>query len=358
MKNYFFASAICTMLLAPNLNACTGVKVTARDGSTVHGRTLEFGTPVEVSVAVVPRGYAFKSTTPQGPGLSYTSKYAAIGAITFGSPVIMDGLNEKGLSVGIFYFPGFAGYTPVTKENQSKALAPAEFANWIVSQFATVDEVKQALSNVVIVPTVTPSWGSTPPPFHYIVYDITGQSLVIEPIDGKLVTYDNPLGTFTNSPTFDWHLNNLRNFINLSPYNANPVTVSGVVFSQFGQGSGMVGIPGDFTPPSRFVRAALYSSAATPAKDADEAIFSLFHILNQFDIPPGVSRSKPGSTESDMTQFTCARDPQSLQYYFKSYDDQNIKVLDLKQCDPNAKEVKSLATTGKTKVKDISMKLQ
>ncbi len=361
MKKLFFGFtlfAACAASVA-NLDGCTGLKLAAKDGSVVHGRTLEFGVEVDISCVVVPRGYSFAGTTPLGKGLSYTSKYACVGAMAFDVPALLDGMNEKGLSVGTFYFPTFAGYTEITSENQSRALSSVEFPNWIVTQFATIDEVKQALSSVVIAPTVTKAWGPQAAPFHYIVYEKSGKCLVMEPIDGKLVTYDNELGTFTNSPTFDWHMTNLRNYINLTPFNAKPVTLNGVTLEPFGQGSGMVGMPGDFTPPSRFVRAAIFSTTAMPSENSEEAVFQLFHILNQFDIPVGVARAKEGGVVySDQTQLTCARDPESLKYYFRSYNDQTIQVIDLNRFDPNAKAIKSYHVTGESKAKDISALLK
>jgi choloylglycine hydrolase len=353
----FILFVACSSLFMP-LEACTGMKLIAKDGSLVHGRTLEFGIQVDISTVVIPRGYSFKGTTPQGEGLSYKSKYGVVGAIAFGELALMDGLNEKGLAVGTFYFPTFAGYAKITAENQLRALSPVEFPNWILTQFATVEEVKAALSTVVIAPTVTKSWGAAPAPFHYIVFDKSGNCLVIEPIEGKLVTYENKLGTFTNSPTFDWQMTNLRNFINLTPLNAKPITLNGVALEPFGEGSGMVGIPGDFTPPSRFVRAAIFSATAIPSDTAEMAIFQLFHLLNQFDIPVGSARTVAGNvTYTDETQLTCARDPQSLKYYFRSYKDQTIKVVDLNQFDLNAKSVKSLNVTGASKAYDISTQL-
>ena len=351
--------AVCASL-SISAEACTGIKLMAKDGSFVNGRTLEFGIQVDILVAIIPRGYSFKGTTPLGEGLSYKSKYGAVGAIAFGDPALMDGMNEKGLAVGTFYFPGFAGYSQVTSQNQSKGVSPVEFPNWILTQFATIEEVKDALPTIMIFPTVTKGWGTTTPaPFHYIVYDKSGNCLVIEPIDGKLISYETTLGTLTNSPTFDWHVTNLRNFINLTPFNAKPVTLNGMTFKPFGQGSGMVGIPGDFTPPSRFVRAAIFSATAVPSENAEAAVFQLFHILNQFDIPVGVAREKVGDvTYSDQTQLTCARDPQSLKYYFKSYNDQTIKVVDLNQFDLNDKKIKSLDVTGVSKALDISSQLK
>ncbi len=346
--------AVCSSWILP-LNACTGFKLTAKDGSVVNGRTLEFNRVVESSVAVIPRNYEFVGTTPLGDGLKYKAKYGTVGLITYGDPVIMDGINEKGLAVGTFYFSGFAGYSTITSENKSKALSPTEFPNWLITQFATIDEVKAALSDVLIAPTVTKAWGNTPPPFHYVVYDKKGRSLVIEPINGKLVTHDNPLGVITNSPNFDWHMLNLRNFINLTPFNVEPIELNGVKLASFGQGSGMVGMPGDFTSPSRFVQASIFSTTAIPSENADEAVFQAFHILNQFDIPVGVVRQKKnGTIQIDSTQFVCVKDPQSLKYYFKTYDDQCIKVVDLKKFDLTAKSIKQASTAGIEKAIDVT----
>lgn len=358
MKGIFYLLTILSLFFL-RADACTGIKLIAKDGSLVHGRTLEFGVELDISSAVVPRGYSFKGTTPLGEGLSYTSKYGAVGAFAFGEPALLDGLNEKGLAVGTFYFPGFARYTEPTPDNQSRALSPVEFPNWLLTQFATVEEVKSALPSVVIVPTITKAWGNVPAPFHYIVFDKEGHCLVIEPINGRLITYENRLGAFTNSPTFDWHLTNLRNFINLTPFNVKPITLDGVTLMPFGEGSGMVGMPGDFTPPSRFVRAAIFSATAIPSETAHEAIFQVFHILNQFDIPVGITRSKVGDVVyTDKTLMTCARDPQALTYYYKSYNDQNIKVLDLKQFDLNAKKIKTLNVSSENRAYDISNQLR
>lgn len=359
-KGQIALAAVLSMICAvTSVEACTGMKLTAKDGSTVNGRTLEFGIQVDASIAVIPRGTNFVGTTPDGPGMTYKSKYAVVGAIAFDNIAIMDGLNEKGLAVGVFYFPGFAEYATITVDNQSKALSPVEFSNWIITQFATIDEVKAALPNVLIAPTVTKGWGTTPAPFHYIVYDKDGNSLVIEPIKGKLVTYDNKIGTFTNSPTFDWHQTNLANYINLSAVNAKPLTINGVTIQSFGQGSGLVGMPGDFTATSRFVQATIFSATAIPPETSNEAVFHLFHILNQFDIPVGAAREKAnGIVYTDYTQVTSVKDPQALKYYFRTYDDQTIKFVDLNEFDLSAPEIKKAGTSGSTPAVNVSKALK
>ncbi|MFV0339626.1 MAG: linear amide C-N hydrolase [Parachlamydiaceae bacterium] len=350
-------SVFCAITLSSE--ACTGLRLKAKDGSAVHGRTLEFGIIVDTTVQVVPRGYAFTATTPLGDGLKYTAKYASVGVSCFGSPDLMDGMNEKGLSIGTFYFPTYAKYTPTTKDNIQKSLSPIDFPNWILSQFATLDEVREGIKNVVIAPTIAKAWGPVAAPFHYIVYDKSGRAITIEPINGTLEVKENPIGTFTNSPNIDWHLTNLRNFINLTPINVKPLAVDGIELAPFGQGSGMVGLPGDFTPPSRFVRASIYSITAIPSDNADQSVFQLFHILNQFDIPVGAARSvEDGVTYSDFTQATVVHDPSNLKYYFRTYDDQTIRLADLKTFDLNAKEIKKMDTKGTQPYVDISKDLK
>lgn len=366
MKMKFFRimiTAVCLIAIylsqTQSLHACTGIKLIANDGSFVQGRTVEFGIDIDFTIVVVPRDYEFVGMTPRGPGLSYKAKYASLGIIAFNNLAILDGINEKGLAVGTFYFPGFADYVETTPENRSKSLSPSDFANWILTQFATVEEVKDALSNIVIAPTVLKDWGGVAPPFHYIVYDRTGKNLVIEPLNGQLVTDDDRLGVFTNSPTFDWQITNLRNFINLTPFNVKPIDLRGLRLAPFGQGSGMVGMPGDFTPPSRFVRAAIFSATATPSNNGNEAVFQAFHILNQFDIPVGVARAKEnGVIHTDYTQLTCVRNPQDLKYYFKTYKDQTIRMVDLKKFDFHARAIRSLDISGSQSVSEISSDLK
>lgn len=337
-------------------SACTGIELKAKDGSIVSGRTVEFGMSLDINAVIVPRNLALHGTLPDGSnGLMYQSKYAVIGGAMFGSSDVADGMNEKGLVVGDFYFPGFAGYTTVTADNKNKALSPTEFSNWLLTQFATVDEVKAGIKNVVIVPTTPKGWPVLPP-FHYVVYDKSGKSISIEPINGELVVRDNPIGVFTNSPDFDWHMTNLANYVNLSPVNALPVKVDGITLQNFGQGSGLHGLPGDFTPPSRFVRAAVFSTAAVPSDNADQAVLRAFHILNQFDIPVGAVRNagKNGQVENEYTLATTVKDPTNMKYYFKTYDDQTIKVIDFAAFDLNAKKVKGISMTGGQTITDVS----
>ncbi len=352
---FFFSSMICTMRLV----ACTGILMQAEDRSAVNGRTVEFGINLDMSLAVVPRNISFVAKTPIGKGMEYRSKYAAAGIYCFDDPVLMDGINEKGLVAAAFYFSGYASYAKVTNQNRKKALSPIDFPHWILTQFATIDEVKEALSSVVIAPTIFKDWGKAPPPMHYIVYDRSGRSIVIEPVDGVLKVYENELGVITNSPTFDWQLTNLSNYINISPFNVDPHLLGGFELSTFGQGTGMIGLPGDFTPPSRFVRAVFFSATAIPSKNSEEAVEQTFHILNQFDIPLGSAREQGRrKVYYDHTLLTSVKSPKALKYFFRSYQNQAIQFIDLHQFDLNAKAIKAMKIQGRQKKYDVSSMLQ
>lgn len=342
-KKFSTIAIFILSLTIVSIYACTGIELQSQDGVTITGRTVEFGRPIKLKAAVVPRHYQFNGTIPDGKkGISYRSKYAAVGVTAFDQPAIVDGINEKGLMVGMFYFPGFAEYTPLTIHNRNYAMSPTDFPNWILTQFATVDEVRKEVTKnrVVVVPTSFQVWGGVPP-MHYIVYDSKGNSIVIEPIKGELRVFDNPIGTFTNSPEFPWHLTNLANYINLTPVNVSSKKIKDYTIKSLGEGSGLLGLPGDFTPPSRFIRAAIFSSAAPTAATATAGVFEAFHILNQFDIPPGAVRDSNTDdlSSSDITLATTVKDSKNLKYYLRTFENQNIRVIDLKQFDPNEERI-------------------
>jgi len=354
------ALAIVSLIAAPVANACTAFELTAKDGGTVYARTMEFGFDVKSDIVVVPAGTEISGSLPDGgKGITYKTKYGMLGATALGYPVIVDGINEKGLAIGLLYFPGFASYTDVTAENKSHAMAPFELGNWMLGNFTTVDEVKAALKDIVLVPVVVDAIKDAPP-VHFIVFDKSGKSIVIEPIDKTLKVYDNPLGVLTNSPTFDWHMTNLRNYMNLMALNAPAKELKGVKLPQFGQGSGMLGVPGDATPPSRFVRAVAYSQSAIPSATTRDAVLQAFHILNAFDIPVGVVREEhEGELHTDYTIWSSVSDLKNLSWSFKTYNDQSIRTVDVMQALEAAKgKVQHIVMDSKQPVEDVSTKFK
>ena len=199
-KTLITAAAICS-LLNPTAHACTGIRLIAEDGTVIHARTMEFAIDIHSDVIMVPRGYARTGTTPDGKeGLKWKAKYASVGANGVGLPVLFDGLNEKGLAAGTFYFPTSAGYMTYTAADAGKTIAQWEVGSWILENFASVEEVKANIGNIVVPAVVFGGWGFAPEA-HYIVHDAAGKSIVIEYVGGKLNVYDNPLGVITNSPS-------------------------------------------------------------------------------------------------------------------------------------------------------------
>jgi choloylglycine hydrolase len=348
----------CVLLLgglAQTVEACTGIRLIAKDGTVAYARTLEFATDLDSDVLMVPRGYARSGTTPDGKeGLKWTAKYASVGMNGAGLPFLFDGLNEKGLAAGTFYFPTTAGYMPYTAADASKTIAQWEVGSWILENFASVDEVKANIGNIVVPAVVFSGWGFAPEA-HYIVHDASGKSIVIEYVGGKLNVYDNPLGVITNSPAFDWHMNNLRNYVNFSMNNVAPVQLGPVTLQPFGQGSGMLGLPGDFTPPSRFVRAVAFSQSVFPSQTGHDAILEAFHILNQFDIPKGAVRDlekdEHGNVQADYTLWTAASDLKARQYYFRTYDNSEIRMVDLMKMKLDGKDIVRISTKGDEAIK-------
>jgi len=318
-----------TLAFAPVANACTGIHLSAKDGTVIAGRTMEFGEPVDWYLTAVPAGIEIKPEVPEGSGgMTYTTKYGAVGMTAFETTDFVDAVNDQGLYVGLFYFPGYASYPELSDENRDKALAPQQYASWLLANFASVDEVKAHYNDATPVAVKFQQLGEILP-MHVRVTDKTGQTVVIEPTDKALKIFDAPLGVITNSPTYDWHMTNLSNFVNLSVVNVPPVKIGDVNLEAAGQGAGMHGLPGDFTPPSRFVRAAVFSQSAIPSETGAEAIGQAFHLLNNFDIPYGAVRSSSDASkdEPDYTQWTAVADMAAGTWSFKTYADQQVRKI-------------------------------
>jgi choloylglycine hydrolase len=335
--------------------ACTGITIKPKDGSTIFARTLEFALDIKSNIIVVPRGKEYVGTAPgDKPRLRWKTKYGIVGANAFDMPVTVDGLNEKGLHVGLFYFPGFATYQDIKAEDVGKALAPWELGVFLLGTCSDVKEAVAAAKDVRVGEVVQKDMGFVPG-VHYILTDANGESVVLEHVGGELKIHQNPLGVMTNSPTFDWHMTNLSNYLNLTVSNVPKLDVAGTEFRGFGQGSGMLGLPGDFTPPSRFVRAVAFSKSALPVETAREGVLQAFHILNQFDIPKGAARGmEHGKEVADYTLWTSAADLKNLRYYFRTFDNSRIRMVNLKALDLDAKGLKTISIGGAEQIEDVT----
>jgi choloylglycine hydrolase len=349
---------IASIAVWQTARACTGIRLVAKDGTVVVARTLEFGADLESKIGVFPAGTSISGVLPNdATGISFKTKYGIVGANAFGLPMVVDGLNDRGLYIGEFFFPGSAGYADVTPEDASRAMAGYQYSMWILGNFASVAEVKAAYDRVVLAPTVVPQLGMAPP-VHFRIVDKTGAAVAVEPIGGKLVIYDDPLGVLTNSPTFDWHMTNLNNYVGLTAENREPLALKGVTLTGFGQGSGFYGLPGDFTPPSRFVRAVAYQAAAVVPATGSDAVAQVFHILNNFDIPVGAVRDEVnGKSIDEWTLWTSAEDLANLQFYFRTFNDQSLRSVDVRRALASAGSsvtYLSMETTQPTPITPVS----
>ena len=324
----------------PSAGSCTSFLIKAKDGGSVYGRTMEFGIDLQSEIIFLPRNYRFPERgEPRQAGLQWESKYAIIGANAQGMKLVVDGINEKGLAGGLLWFPDFAQYAEPTTEDRDRQLAPWQFLTWALSRFATVEEVKASLDDVKVVSLLQKQLNQIPP-LHYTLHDATGASIVVEPRGGKLQVHDNPIGVLTNAPNFDWHLQNIRNYVNLSPVNAGTTEAFGEKIASLGQGSGLLGLPGDPTPPSRFIRAAMFAATAKQRETSQEAVRLADHILNNFDLPRGYIRAdKKGRSIADYTQWSAVADTKNLAYYIKTYQYPVLRRVAFDDFDPQSSKV-------------------
>ena len=352
-------SASCATLILSNISAdaCTAIRLTAKDGGVVVGRTMEFGIDVQSDAVVVPAGTKLTSSLPdKSKGIHYTNKYGIVGANFMNKHMVVDGMNEKGMYVGALYLPGYASYPEGTPENAAKSMAPEDYVAWLLGNFATVAEVKKNYNKVILVQNPQKEIGGQSFPGHFIITDNTGASIVIEPIDKTLKLHKNPLGVLTNSPSFDWHMTNLSNYTNLSATNVQPLDLSGTKIKTFGQGSGLVGLPGDYTPPSRFVRAVVFSQSAPQLATAKETVPQVFHIMNAFDIPYGVIQDKhKDGIHYDYTVWTSVADLKNVSYSFKTYKDQSIRTIEVNKALAAAGDgIKVIEMDSQQPIEDVS----
>lgn len=216
---------------------------------------MELPTELAYEVAFYPKGSSFSSQADQHEALEYTAKHAFV-SITAPDPVtkdhkVVEGLNDQGLSFSLLAFASTQGPKDMS-DKTLKVLSAIDLGSWVLSQFATVGEVKAALeAQPVLVTTLLPL-DLLRSPFHYTLHDARGNSIVIEFADGKQRVYDNPLGVMTNGPEFTWHLNN---YTFLSNIDRSELKLGGLHLKQPDSGIATAGLPASNTSVGRFVRA-------------------------------------------------------------------------------------------------------
>lgn len=334
----------------PPADSCTVFRLKAGDGSMTVGRSCEFGLDMKYDVIVVPRNKAYESPSPEGKGgLAWKTRYGYVAIASLGMDFgVSDGMNEKGLSIGMLWFETDMKWQDVPAGEMGRALAQAMVGDWILGNFANVEEVRKEIRNVKVFGYSDPVSRLTPT-VHFIVYDANGGCIVIEYEDGKCNIYDNPLGIMTNAPSFPWHLTNLRQYLGVRTENPESYSIYGRTFLPTGHGSGMFGLPGDLTPPSRFVRLAVLTGFSDKQPDAAGNLNLAQHIMNTFDIPKGTitdAAAQKGTVIKETTQWVSFRDITNRIYYFRTYDNMTLRKINLNELDFSGTAVKRVRMFG------------
>jgi len=352
-------AAMAAFAMAPIADACTGLCLKAKDGAVVYGRTMEWGTfDLNSRVAIFPRGQEFKGHTPDHKlGLTWKARYGFVGldGPALGEGMLFDGMNEKGLAVGGFYLPGFTEYQKYNSAKASESIGPGNVIAYLLSTSATVEDAKMALAKVRVTPVVAPSLGIAPPG-HFMVVEPGGKAIVVEYVKGELKIFDAKLCVITNAPNYDWHEINLRNYLNLSHVALPMKKIEEMDFAPLGGGSGMIGLPGDFTPPSRFVRAVAFSQTARSTPTGGETVYELFRILDNFNVPLGAAEGEGQASTKGMrssTIWTSAWDTKNLTLYYHTQNNRRVRKVDISKIDFDSVRDPVLIPLDKEKNQDI-----
>lgn len=297
---------------------CTTVGFSYEHGF-VFGRTLEMGVRLDHQVLYVPKNH--KGFIKEDE-VAFDSRYAVIGTSFLNMAAFGDGINEVGLMGSNNLLPGYASYSSAPAEGKINLTISSAF-NYLLSRCKDVEDVRTEAEKLNILEQ-GPSGESTPGGMHFFFMDAAGKGLVLEPKEGRLLVYDNPYGVLTNAPEFPWHTTNLKNYMNLQPENIEQRLWNDTPLTKFGEGSGLTGLPGDFSPTSRFVRAAFFVSETPKNLKRRAAILQGFRILSQSDIPTG-SVTDPAKGYSDETLYTSMMDTEKRGYFVKCHDNINIQ---------------------------------
>jgi penicillin V acylase-like amidase (Ntn superfamily) len=271
---------------------CSGIRIICRDGKVIVARTLEFG-------------FIFDYT------LYYDANILGIVAENY----FLDGINKDGLSVMTFYFPHFDEYTNDIPEGNI-SLMSLDVTGYLLKHAKNINDVTNLIKKITVNKEIFKTMGIVVP-VHWFCVDKSGHSIIIESVDGVLTAYENKLGISTNSPTFPTHLLSLEAYPEFSRYNN--------VKKNYSEGTGMNGLPGDFTSISRFVRLNLFQQIHDKPVNSTEGIATAFHILNNFDIVKGYVENSKGVKE--FTQYTVVYNLNGFNGWYKTYE--NVVVRNL-----------------------------
>ncbi len=301
---------------------CTAVTYQTKDH--YFGRTLDLEYSYHEEVVVTPRHFPLAFRTM---GV-LESHYAMIGmAMVVGDyPLYYEAANEHGLAMAGLNFPGNAHYFEEMPGKDN--IAPFEFIPWILGQCKDLAEARELLGRINLC-NIHFSKELPLSPLHWIIADKNG-AITVESVADGLKIYENPVGVMTNNPPFDYHMTHLREYLNLT--HAEPENRFGSVeLTPYSKGMGAMGLPGDLSSASRFVRAAFVKLNSISAEGEQESVSQFFHILGAVDQQRGCVRLQDGRCE--ITVYTSCINTDKGIYYYTTYDNSCISAVDMHRCD-------------------------
>ena len=310
---------------------CTAVTYKTKDH--YFGRNLDLEYSYLETVTVTPRNYPF-AFRKMG---RMETHYAMIGMayVADGYPLYYDATNEKGLSMAGLNFPENADYKPF--QDGKDNVSPFELIPWILGRCATVAEARVLLERINLLNEhFSPELPLSP--LHWILSD-RECSITLESVKSGIKIYDNPVGVLTNNPTFDYHMYNLSNFMGLSI--ADPVNsfAPGLVLEPYFRGMGALGLPGDTSSASRFVKAAFVKLNSASGESEAESVSQFFHILKSVEMQRGCVLLRNGKL--DLTIYSSCCNTDRGIYYYTTYDNSSITAVDMHRENLDGRELRS-----------------
>lgn len=297
---------------------CTAVALKTKD--FYFGRTLDYEFSYAEEVTVTPRNFAFSFRN----GEELKSHYAIIGTafVPESFPLYYDAVNEKGLCVAGLNFAGNAFYADSAEGKTN--VAQYELIPYILGKCACVKEAARLLKRVNITPH---AYGNLPvAQLHWIIADKTG-AVTAESVKDGLKIYENPVGVLTNNPPFDMQLFRLNDFMNLSPRQPQNNFSDGLDLKPYSRGMGAMGLPGDLSSQSRFVRAAFTKLNSVSGQTEEESVSRFFHILGTVEQTRGCC--DVGGKKYEITIYTSCCNADSGVYYYTTYENKALRAVDM-----------------------------
>ena len=299
--------------------------ITYENGDFYFGRNLDLDVSCGEVVTITPRNSLLDFRRAGKMDRHYAMIGMASANETF--PLYAEAVNEKGLAMAGLNFPGNAFYRE--PDGKGLELASFEIIAWILGKCASVEEAEAYLTDMKIVNlSFAPQMPAAP--LHWMLAD-RHKCLVLEAVEEGLKVYENPFGVLTNNPPFPFHQMNMENYLNLTSRSPENRFSDRLDLKPRSQGMGAVGLPGDASSVSRFVRAAFLKwNSAAPADEAS-SVSQFFHILDGVTMVRGTVIT--GEGKYDLTTYSCCVNAQTGTYYYKTYDDSRIRKEVLQEYD-------------------------